>query len=84
MGKGRCQQEKGRSQNPGLYTPLPIPNRPWDLVSMDFVLSFLRMQQGKNYILVFVDKLTKMSHFIPCYKTIDATHVAPLFFNEIV
>ena len=32
------QCANGRSQNTCLYVALPIPDRPWDIVSMDFVL----------------------------------------------
>jgi len=50
---------------------------------MDFITD-LPKSDGYDTILVVIDRLTKMSHFIPCAKDPDAQQFANLFMKEII
>ncbi|XP_074283863.1 uncharacterized protein LOC141608406 [Silene latifolia] len=78
-----CQVSKSTFK-PGEYTPLPVPTRPWDDVSMDFIVALPRTQRGKDAIMVVVDRFSKMTHFVACHKTDDASNVADLYYREVV
>jgi hypothetical protein len=81
----QCQMNKARNSSKlGLLQPLPIPNNKWEQVSMDFIMPLPKTNKGHDAILVIVDKLTKMSRFIPTFTTVTATDVAKIFMNEIV
>ena len=60
-----CQRSKHENcKYPGLLDPLPTPDMAWQHISMDFIEG-LPKSQGKDVILVVVDKFTKYAHFIP-------------------
>ncbi|XP_066316464.1 uncharacterized protein [Miscanthus floridulus] len=52
-----------RSKLPGLLQPLPVPERSWKVLSLDFVEG-LPMSEGYNCILVVVNLFSKYAHFL--------------------
>lgn len=78
-----CQRDKASRQKPmGLLMPLPTPSRPWSNVTCDFI-GELPPSGPYNSILVVVDRLTKLAHFLPTTTTLSAPEFADLFFWEI-
>ena len=74
-----CQQNKNRTkQLAGKLMPNSIPKKPWIHISADFITK-LPLAQGYNLILVVVDRLTKMMHFIPTTEKTLAEGLAQLF-----
>jgi len=79
-----CQMNKSSKQKPsGLAKSLPIPTRPFEVVTIDFIVKLPLTADGYDTIFVVVDKLSKYCHFIPCKEAIDAEGVANLFFDNI-
>ena len=75
---------KGVSQNTGLYTPISVPKKHWNDISIDFFLGLLRTAREYDLIFFVVDIFSKMTHFIPSKKTFDLVHVTDIFFKEII
>lgn len=67
---------------PGLLSPLPMLERVWEEISMDFVDS-LPPSQGKTVIMVVVDRFSKFAHFVAMQHPYTAPKVAQIFFDEI-
>ncbi|KAL1151422.1 hypothetical protein V6Z11_A09G040800 [Gossypium hirsutum] len=79
-----CQQDKVELKaSAGLLQPLPIPERPWESLSMDFITGLLK-SDGFASIFVVVDRFSKYVTFIPATKECPAEEAARLFLKHVV
>jgi len=82
-GYNACQWNKNCMQVPiEKLIPNSILEKPWSHILADFITK-LPLAQGYDLILVVVDRLTKMVHFIPTTEKTTAGGLARLFRNNV-
>lgn len=67
---------------PGLLQPLLVPQYSWSHVPMDFIQG-LPGSEGKDTIMVVMNKFTKYSHFISLTHPFDASKIARIFIDDV-
>ena len=70
----QCQAFKTSNQKrPGLYQPLPIPNRPFSDIAMDLIGPLKQTKSDNKYILSIVCRMTKFAFACPLADIKDRT-----------
>ncbi|GBG84029.1 hypothetical protein CBR_g37905 [Chara braunii] len=74
------QRDKPRTQAPlGLLKPLPIPERPGESLSMDFMDTLVTSKSGMRYVYDIVDRFSKFARLVAMPETTKTEHVIKLF-----
>ena len=82
-GYNSYQRNKNCTEQPtGKLMPNSIPEKPWMHISADFITK-LPLAQGYDSILVVVDQLTKIVHFIPTMEKTSVEGLAKLFRDNV-
>ena len=62
-----CRRAKApRDKYNGLLKPLPIPDKPWSDITLDYVTGLAKSKGQYDAILMVVDRMSKERHYIPC------------------
>ncbi|MCO5554428.1 hypothetical protein L7F22_007958 [Adiantum nelumboides] len=79
-----CQKVKfDRQKAPGLLQPLPIPDKPWESIAMDFIFDLPRTPTGNDGIWNIICRFRKQAHFVFVRKKIKLDHKVKLFMHNI-
>jgi len=79
-----CQRAKHiQTSLAGLLSPLPVPNKVWEDIAMDFITG-LPASRGYSVIFVVVDRLSKYAHFAPLKTSFTTIKVTEVFVANVV
>ncbi|GBG68839.1 hypothetical protein CBR_g3533 [Chara braunii] len=78
--EGNKRLYKPRTQAPlGLLKPLPIPERPGESLSMDFMDTLVTSKSGMRHIFVIVDRISKYARLVAMPETAKTEYVIKMF-----
>ena len=78
-----CQRTKSRRNRAfGLLNPLPVSSGVWKSITLDYITGLPEVR-GHDAILVVVDRLSKMAHYIPTAKEVSAQETAKLMLHHV-
>lgn len=79
-----CQRNKSSNPETCWFDALPVPTRKWGSVSMDLIPALPETASGNSAIVVFVDRLSKMTHLAACKTSIDTRAFAKPFRHDVI
>jgi hypothetical protein len=78
-----CTIAKPTTKKHGIYTPMPTPHRPWESISMDYILGIPSTKRGNDYVFVVVDHFSKMAILAACKKNIKTKATPKIFYERV-
>jgi hypothetical protein len=67
----------------GLYTPLPTPKRPWESISIDYMLGLRSTKHENDCVFAVVDQISKMAIITACKKSFTVEDTSKFFFKQV-
>jgi hypothetical protein len=81
----KCQQVKPNNGAPqGELSPLSVPTRRWESMSLDFVVKLPKTANGNDAILVMVDRLSKYLLLEPCSETMTSQRLIDTLMKRVI
>ena len=78
-----CQRVKPSPHSSAPLLSLPVPTDCWKSVSLDFIFGYPKDAQGRNGVVVFVDRLSKMVRLAPVRDQVNAVDTARIFMDSV-
>jgi hypothetical protein len=79
-----CQKVEAEHRHPvGLLHPLPIPEKKWEVITIDFITKLPRTARQHDSIMVVVEKLTKPAHFVPIKTRHTTVNIVEVYMRDI-